>query len=221
MRLFGIKITPLLVFFIVLTIVALGYANFVAFPLSTRIAELNAEHDNNTARIDLLDETLANRAKILDEIAAYQAQSEYQHSIVATPTIDAVGAFEDILCAGDDAQVVLSNFSLAAPEPVAGAVPRRDGTALYRLPLSFVLQGTGSNAEDDIRSFLHNLEAREDAAYYVEGVQVAAQPAPVGTPVRPSMNPEGPIVTLRVSLYYYGVPLFGSVDSTATAGATQ
>ncbi len=220
MKIFGIKITPLVIFLLVLAVVAIAYANMVAFPLSTKVAELNSKHKANTERMALLDQTLADEKKITAEIEGYKAQIALRASITPTQTVDARAATADIL--GDAArrsQVVISNYTIGAPEPVIEAVARADGSKLYKVGIDIALRGTGSNAEDDVRAFLTELEQRQDAAYFVDGLQVSIQPEPVGTPRVPSMSPGGAMVSMTVSLYYYGFPTYGSIDSTATTTA--
>lgn len=221
MTVFGIRVTPLVMFFALVAVVIAVYVNAVAFPLLERIGELNAQHDAYQERIDSLDAMLAERDSLTARIAELEEKLDNPEEIEYDPTVDAEGALEDILEAARCAQVVLNNFQFSPPEPVENAAPRLDGTALYRLPMTFVLQGTGSNAEDDIRSFLKNLEDRDDAVYYVDSVQIGQQPVPVGTPIPPSMEPTGAIVNVQLSLYYFGRPVFGSVDSTETATPTQ
>lgn len=220
MKIFGIKITPLVIFFLVLGIVAIAYVNMVAFPLTSKIVELNLRHGANVERIALLDQTLAEEKKITAEIDGYKAQIALRSSMTPTQSVNAREATADILGeAARVSQVVISNYSIAAPEPVADAVARSDGSRLYKVGIDIVLRGTGSNAEDDIRTFLTVLEQRQDAAYYVDGFQVSAQPEPVGTPRTPSMSAGGAMVNMTVSLYYYGFPTYGSIDSTATTTA--
>ena len=213
MTIFGARISPFLLFLVVIALVGALYANFVALPMMGVVAEVESSIDLNRGRIELLDQTIADEQSIRLEIAEFQTELVRRGSIRPASTVSARGAALDIFKIARETQTVVDDLRLGEAETVVGLVARpSDGARMYKTPITLVVRGTGSNASDDVEDFLKRLEVRSDAAYFVDGFTLDPQPDPIGTQIRASMQAEGPKVTIAATLYYYGFPEFGSKE---------
>lgn len=213
MTIFGARISPFLLFLVVIVLIGALYANFVALPMMGVVAEVESSIDLNRGRIELLDQAIADEQNIRLEIAEFQTELARRGSIRPRSTVNARGAALDIFKIARETQSIVDDFRLGEAETVFGLVARpSDGARMYKTPITLVVRGTGSNASDDVEDFLKRLEDRTDAAYFVDGFTLEPQPDPIGTPIRPSMRAEGPKVTIAATLYYYGFPEFGSKE---------
>ena len=181
------KVSASLIYLLCLVLVLLIYTYAVYLPLSSRNADLDAQHAQNQIQIDHYRDQLSKTKALTDKIAALQAKLDAAKKDAPTDgsriaedvskACGAVGIIPQEVQAGDE--------TAASAQPASGSANR-----LMTVPVTVRAVCT----QEQARQLLNYFEKQSSGCYYADSVQYAQN----------KQKTDLYTVTLTLTLYYFG-----------------
>lgn len=180
----NLKVSGVLVYLLGLVLVLLLYFYFIFTPLSSKAAQLDMEHGQNTAKLQMYQQQIQQGGKLTGEINDLQSELD---KLKQSAGVTGKTAAEDIGKACDSAGVTPTDIQIGN-ETADKSKTSASGQLLYSVPVN--LKAVCTNAQ--LLSLLDYFENKSQGAYYVNTVTYAWEAN--ATPAEFSLT-----------LYYFGV----------------
>ncbi|WP_457943239.1 hypothetical protein [Caproiciproducens sp. LBM24188] len=179
------KISGVLIYLLVLVLVLLVYFYAVYTPLSVSAVQMDSQHAQNAAQIQLYDSLLSRKAELQEKIDRLQAKVDSNQKKAPIPGEKAA---EDVSAACALAGVSLLKVEAGEATAVAGSVAS-DHKQLYTVPVTVSTACSG----EQLLKLLNYFEKQSSGAYYVNQIKYV-----------PGTDQSVLTTELSLSLYYFG-----------------
>lgn len=180
------KVSASLIYLLCLVLVLLIYTYAVYLPLSSRNAELDAQHAQNQVQMDHYRDQLSKAKALTDKIAALQEKLDASKKNVPT---DGSRIAEDVSKACGAVGIIPQEVQ-AGSEAAASAQPSGSTNRLMTVPVTV----RAVCSQEQAWQLLNYFEKQSSGCYYVDSVQFAQN----------QQKKDVYTVTLSLTLYYFG-----------------
>ncbi len=179
----NLKVSGIMLYLLGLVLVLLLYFYLIFLPMSARVAQLNLQHEQNTAKLQLYQKELLQADQLNESINTLQAELD---KLKSTTSISGKNAADDLGKAMNDTGVVPIQLQIGN-ETVDKSKTSGTGEPVCSVPISLQV----NCSQEQLQQLLDYFETKSQGAYYVNSVNYAG-----GQVTAPA--------DLSLTLYYFG-----------------
>ncbi len=179
----NMKISGVLLYLFAFALVLLLYFYYIFTPLTAKVAQLDTEHLQNAAQLQMYEQQIQKTDELKNKISAIQSELD---SLNQSTAVTGKTAAEDIGAACKSAGILPVSIQVGN-ETADKTHTSSDGKTLCSVPVNLTAVCTGAQ----LQTLLNYFEKQSKGAYYVDTVTCLQQQDKTQT-------------SLALTLYYFG-----------------